>query len=93
MVRKRKYTPEFRAEAVRLVKTSDKAAAQVAKDLGVPEGTLYQWIAQGEKDTGEAPLTESERTELQRLRRENERLQMEREFLKKAAAFFAKESK
>ena len=95
MVRKRKYTPEFRAEAVKLVKTSEKPLAHVAKDLGIPEGSLYQWVRAAEKteeSQDDAPLSENERAELKRLRRENERLQMEREFLKKAAAFFAKEN-
>ncbi len=93
MVRKRKYTPEFRAEAVKLVRTSEKPLGHVAKDLGIPESSLYQWVRAAEEPKDDAPLSENEREELKRLRRENERLQMEREFLKKAAAFFAKESK
>ncbi len=92
MVRKRKYTPEFRAEAVRLARTSGKPLAHVAKDLGIPKDSLYGWIRAAQPSTEEPPLNESERAELTRLRKENERLQMEREFLKKAAAFFAKEN-
>lgn len=94
MVRKRKYTAEFKAEAVKLAKTGGKPVGEVAKNLGIPEYSLYRWVREAEPAAGEdAPLTESERAELKRLRQDNERLQMEREFLKKAAAFFAKESK
>jgi transposase len=93
MVTKRRYSAEFRTEAVRLVKTSGKTVTQVAKDLGVPETSLYGWLRAAEHAEQKDALTESEREELKRLRRDNERLQMEREFLKKAAAFFAKESK
>jgi transposase-like protein len=67
----------------------------IAKDLGLSAGALAKWVAQAETDAGNGPpgaLTTAERTELQQLRRENERLKMDREILKKAAAFFAKES-
>ncbi len=93
MVTKRRYSPEFRAEAVRLVKTSGKPMTQVAKELGIPESSLAGWLKAAEQAEQKDALTENEREELKRLRRENERLQQEREFLKKAAAFFAKESK
>lgn len=93
MAMKRRYSLEFRAEAVKLVKTSGKPTTQVAKELGVPESSLAGWMKAAEQAEQKDALTESEREELKRLRRENERLQMEREFLKKAAAFFAKESK
>ncbi len=83
MVRKRKYTPEFRAEAVKLAKSSEKPISEVAKDLGIPRDSLYGWIRATEAVGDDAPLSENERAELKRLRRENERLQMEREFLKK----------
>ena len=93
MVKKRRYSPEFRAEAVKLVKTSGKPMTQIAKELGVPESSLSGWMKAAEQVERKDALSESEREELKRLRRENERLQMERDFLKKAAAFFAKESK
>ncbi len=93
MVMKRRYSPEFRAEAVRLVRTSGKPATLIAKDLGVPESSLAGWMKAAEQAEQKDALTESEREELKRLRAENERLQMERDFLKKTAAFFAKESK
>jgi transposase len=92
MVRKRKYTAEFKAEAVKLAKSSGKPLTEVAKDLGIPHDSLYGWVRKSQPAAEEPPLSESERAELNRLRKDNERLQMEREFLKKAAAFFAKEN-
>jgi len=92
--KKRQYTPEFKAGAIQLAKTSEKSVSQVAKDLGIPGNTLHQWVEQARVDAGEGPkgkLTTSEREELARLRRENERLRQERDFLKQAAAFFAKD--
>ena len=87
------FPPEFRAEAVRLMRDSDKPLSQLAKDLGVSEQTLRAWRKQGQVDRGETDgLTSEQLEELRRLRRENRTLQMEREVLKKAAAFFARES-
>ena len=94
--KKAKYTAEFRAEAVRLVREGGKSLSQVAKDLGMAHQTLWAWVEQAEVDDGRGrpeALTTNEREELNRLRRENARLQEEREILKKATAFFAKESK
>jgi transposase-like protein len=92
---RRKFTPEFKAEAVRLCKVGDRTIAQVAVDLDLTETALRDWVKRADVDAGEGPadaLTSDERAELTRLRRENKRLQMEREILKKAAAFFAKEN-
>ena len=92
---RRKFTPEFKAEAVRLCKVGDRTVTQVAVDLDLTETALRDWVKRADIDTGEGPpgaLTGDERTELTHLRRENKRLQLEREILKKAAAFFAKES-
>ncbi len=87
------YPPEFKAEAIRLVHSSEKSIPTLAKDLGVSDPTLRNWVRQAEIDTGaRAGLTSSEREELARLRREVRILKQEREILKKAAAFFAKES-
>ena len=93
------YTKEFRDGVVRLVLNGDKTATQIARELKVPKGTVVTWLdrartASGEEPTvvGEEQLSSTERQELLRLRRENERLKMERDILKKAAAFFAKES-
>jgi transposase len=89
----RPYAPEFRTEAVRLVKDSGKSMFQIARDLGISYETLRKWVHQAETDGGAREgLTTEERQELQRLRRENWVLREEREILKKAAAFFAKET-
>jgi len=87
------YPPEFRAQAVQLVHSGGTSMRQVAKDLGVHEETLRLWVRQADVDVGRRDgLTTAERDELTQLRRENRRLKEEREILKKAAAFFAKES-
>ena len=90
---RRKFTPEFRAEAVRLVLDTGRPIAQVARDIGVLEGTLGNWVNlhRAEHVGDEPELGISERAELAQLRRDNQTLRMEREFLKKAAAFFATE--
>jgi len=79
---------------VRLVEQSGKSMRQVAADLGLASESLRRWVQQARVDTGngvDGALTTEEREELRRLRRENATLRMEREILKKAAAFFAKE--
>ncbi len=89
------YTTEFRAEAVRLVEQSDKRLRQVAADLGLAPESLRRWVQQARAAAGVGSagmLTTDEREELRRLRREVRTLQMEREILKKATAFFAKET-
>jgi transposase len=88
------YPPDFKADAVRLAKRGDRSVTQTAKDLGVWVETLRKWIKQADLDAGERQdgLTTEERAELRRLRRENRRLQEEKEILIKAAAFFAQET-
>lgn len=87
------YPPEFRAEAVQLAKSSGKSVSKIAKDVGICPETLRSWIKQSEIDSGEREgLTTTELEELRQLRRENRILREEREILKKAAAFFAKEN-
>jgi transposase len=87
------YPPEFRQEAVRLVRSSGRPSAEIARDLGCSLESLRHWLKQTRIDAGEAPgLTSDEREELRRLRRENRVLREEREILKKAAAFFARET-
>ena len=94
MARSRKnYSPEFREEAVKLVIESSRPTAQVAKELGVHEATLGNWvnIYRREHAGEEPPLTVDERARLRELEREARELRMEVEFLKKAAAYFAKD--
>lgn len=85
------YSPQFRMEAVQLVHTSGKSIRAVARDLGVPYESLRNWVNQSREEQQEG-LTACEREELKRLRKEVRVLQEEREILKKAAAFFAKEN-
>jgi transposase len=87
------YPPEFRREAVALLKSSGKSVPQLAAELGVSPQSLRNWARQIDVDEGKAAgLSSDEREELRRLRRELRTVIEEREILKKAAAFFAKES-
>ena len=87
------YSLEFRREAVRLLRTSGRPIPQLAKELGCSPQSLRNWSKQLDVDEGKADgLTSDEREELRRLRRENRILAEEREILRKAAAFFAKDS-
>src|SRR5438045_9141790 len=92
--KRRAFTREFKAEAVRLVRESGKSVPTVARELELTETALRAWVRQAEIDAGRGragALTTDEREELARLRRDVKRLQMERDILKKATAFFAKE--
>lgn len=95
-IRKRRaFTPEFKAEAVRLCKVGDRTVRQVAKDLDLTETALREWVRRADVDAGKGPpgaVTSEERAELLELRKRVKRLEVEREILKKATAFFAKES-
>ena len=91
--KRRKFTPEQKADAVRLVREVGNLA-KVARDLDLTETSLRNWVKQADIDEGRGPdgaLTSEERQELRRLRREVRTLEMERDFAKKAAAFFAKD--
>ena len=91
---RRSFTPEFKAEAVKVVRQSGKSVAMVARELDLTETALRRWAEQAEVDAGrgrDGALTTDERAELAQLRREVRTLRMERDILKKATAFFAKE--
>ena len=87
------YPPEFRAEAVELIRSGTKSIRELSRDLGVTDQTLRNWVRQTEIDAGRRHdgVTTSEREELRRLRSENRTLRMERDLLKKAAVFFARD--
>jgi transposase len=90
---RRKFSPQFKAEAVQMVLESDKPIAEVARDLAINEGTLGNWVNAWRRDhpEPEPELTPTERARVAEMEDEIRRLRMENEFLKKAAAFFARE--
>ena len=93
--KRRSFTDEFKAEAVRLVLNEGKTVSEVARDLDLTVSALRTWVNQAKVDRGHGPkgaLTTEEREELRKLRKEVRVLKQEREILKKAAAFFAKEN-
>lgn len=96
MGRPAKYPDEFRREAVELVKSSGRPVAEVARSLSIAEGTLWNRVKadreRRERDGDPEALSESERAELKRLRKENAQLTVDMEILRKAAAFFARET-
>lgn len=96
MGRPSKYPPEFRREAVALVKSSGKGVAEVARSLEIAEGTLWNWVKRDRQETERAAdpeaLSESEREELKRLRRKTAQQEIDLEILRKAAAYFARET-
>lgn len=91
---RRRFSKKFKAEAIALVKQQGLSVNKVAKDLGLPWGTVSRWVEQDAADSGHKPdmLTTAERQELALLRKQVRMLTMEREILKKATAFFAMES-
>ena len=88
------YAPEFRREAIRLLRAGDRSPKQLADELGCTEQTLRNWLRQDDADRGERSdvLTSEERVRLRELERENRVLRQEREILKRAADFFARET-
>jgi transposase-like protein len=93
--KRRAFTKEFKAETVRLVRDSGKSVGAIARELDLTETALREWVRQAEVDAGRGrpgALTTEEREELARLRREVRTLRMERDIIKKATAFFAKEN-
>jgi transposase len=93
--RRRSFTPEFKAEIVELCQRGDRTVGQVAKDFDLTETAVREWVKQAERDagTGDGGLASSERQELAELRRENRRLREDVDILKRATAFFAKETR
>ena len=91
--RRRKFSDEFKRDAVEIVRSSDKSIAEVARELGIYDSSLGNWVRQDQIDRGEREgLSSDEQQELAELRRENFRLRMERELLKRAVVFWVKES-
>ena len=94
--KRRTFSAEFKADAVALCQAGDRTITQVAKDLDLTETALRSWVKKAEAATlpsGKSELTAGEREELKALRRENQELRRDREILKKAAAFFVRDSK
>ena len=91
---RRKFDEDFKAGAVRIVRETGKPIAQVARELGINEGTLGNWCAweRRERGTGNGALSEDERAELERLRRENAELAMQRDVLKRSVALWVREA-
>ena len=92
MGRTNRYPEEFGREAVELFRSSDRSRAEVAKSLGISDGSLAALVKRAERDELPGVLDADERAELARLRKENRELKMDREILRKAAAYFARET-
>jgi len=92
---RRSFTPEFKAEIVELCQRGDRSIGQVARDFDLTETGVREWVKQAERDAGTRTdgLTTAEKDELTQLRRENRRLREDVEILKRATAFFAKETR
>jgi transposase-like protein len=93
--KRRHFTPEYKSEVVRLVQTGGKSVGLVARDLDLTETSVRAWVRQAAIDDGKGPagaLTTAEREEFAALKREVKTLRLERDILKKATAFFAKET-
>jgi transposase len=93
---RRAFTPEFKAEIVELCQRGDRSVGQVGRDFDLTETAVREWVKQAERDEGtrqDGGLTSSERKELAQLRAENRRLREDVEILKRATAFFAKETR
>ena len=91
---RRKFSPEYKAEVVNLYRTTDKSISQIVEELDLSDSAVRRWIAQAEVDAGEREgLTTDEREEIAQLRRENRVLREERDILRRATAFFAKETR
>ena len=95
-ITRRQFTDAFKSEAVQLTRESGRPVAQMARELGISDNVLYRWRTEQQQVDSQGRTCQAvrgEQDELTRLRRENETLRKERDFLKRAAAFFAKESR
>ena len=90
---RRKFTDEFKAETVKLIRKSGRTVGSVARELNIGETVVRRWVQRAEAEGSADSLDQDERTELQQLRKEVRELRMEKEILRKATAFFAKESR
>jgi transposase len=91
---RRSFTPEFKAEVVELCRAGDRSIGQVARDLDLTDTSVRKWVAQADIDAGlKKGLTTAEREEIARLRKENRQLREDRDILRRATAFFAKETR
>ncbi len=90
---RRKFTDEFKAETVKLIRESGRTIGSVAKELDLTETAVRDWVKKAEASGSADVLSLDDRVELRRLRKENQELRMEKEILRKATAFFAKESR
>ena len=93
--KRRSFTEEQKADAIRLVRVSGESVAKIARELDLTENSLRNWVKQADIDEGKGAsgaLTTEEKAEVRRLKKELRRVTMERDFLKKAAAFFARET-
>ncbi len=90
---RRKFTDEFKAETVKLIRESGRTVGSVARELELTETAVRNWVKRAEASGSADTLSPDERVELRRLRKENRELRMEKEILRKATAFFAKESR
>jgi transposase len=90
---RRKFTDEFKAETVKLIRESGRTVGSVAKELSLTETAVRNWVKNAEASGSVDALQPDELAELKRLRKENQELRMEKEILRKATAFFAKESR
>jgi transposase len=90
---RRKFTDEFKAETVKLIRESGRTVGSVARELDLTETAVRSWVKQAKASGSVDTLSPDERAELRRLRKENQELRMEKEILRKATVFFAKENR
>ncbi len=90
---RRKFTDEFKSETVKLIRESGRSVGSVAKELDLTETAVRNWVKRAEFSGSAETLSPDERSDLRRLRKENQELRMEKEILRKATVFFAKENR